>query len=92
MFTVIIVMILGMFVGYVLRERQRLAKHIDTIVTWAIFILLFLLGISVGTNKTILGNIDTIFLQVIILTLGAVMGSVVIAYFTYRFFFKKYED
>lgn len=81
-----------MFVGYVLRERQRLAKHIDTIVTWAIFILLFLLGISVGTNKTILGNIDTIFLQVIILTLGAVMGSVVIAYFTYRFFFKKYED
>ena len=92
MFTVIIVMILGMCVGYLLRKRKRLAKHIDTIVTWAIFLLLFLLGVSVGTNKTILNNIDSIFLKVIILTFGAVLGSIIIAYFTYRFFFKKYED
>lgn len=92
MFTVIIIMIVGMCVGYLLRERQKLAKHIDTVVTWAIFLLLFLLGVSVRTNKTILNNIDSILLTVIILTVGAVLGSVVIAYFTYILFFKEYED
>jgi len=92
MFTVIIIMIIGMCAGYLLRERQKLAKHIDMIVTWAIFLLLFLLGVSVGTNKTILDNIDAIFLKVVILTVGAVLGSVIISYFTYKYFFRKYED
>lgn len=81
-----------MGVGYLFRERQNLAKHLDIIVNWAIFLLLFLLGVSVGTNKTILNNIDSILLTVIILTLGAVLGSVIIAYFTYKLFFKEYED
>ena len=85
-------MIVGMCIGYLLRERQKLAKHIDTIVSWAIFLLLFLLGVSVGINKTILNNIDSILLTVIILTLGAVFGSVIFAYFTYKLFFKEYED
>ena len=92
MFTVIIIMIIGMCVGYLLRERQKITKHIDTIVTWAIYLLLFLLGVSVGTNKTILNTIDSILLTVIILTVGAVLGSVIIAYFTYKLFFKEYED
>lgn len=92
MFTVIIIMIVGMCVGYLFRERQNLAKYLDIIVNLAIFLLLFLLGISVGTNKTILNNIDSILLTVIILTIGAVLGSVIIAYFTYKLFFKKYED
>ncbi len=85
-------MIAGMAVGYLLRERQKLAKHVDKIVTWSIFLLLFLLGVSVGTNQTILANIDSIFISVIILTIGAVLGSVIIANFTYKLFFKKYED
>ena len=85
-------MIAGMTVGYLLRERHKLAKHVDKIVSWSIFLLLFLLGISVGTNETILTNINSIFISVIVLTIGAVMGSVIIAYFTYKLFFKKYED
>ncbi len=92
MFTVIIIMITGMAVGYLLRERHNLAKHVDRIVTWSIFLLLFLLGVSVGTNETILANIDSILVSVIVLTIGAVLGSVIIAHFTYNLFFKKYED
>jgi len=85
MFTVVIIMVVGMLIGFLLREKQRITKYIDTIVTWAIFLLLFLLGVSVGSNKTILNNIDSILLSVIVLTIGAVFGSVIVAYFTYKF-------
>jgi len=92
MFTVILIMLAGMGVGYLFRFREKVLKHIDAIITWSIYLLLFLLGISVGTNKIILNNIDSILYQVILLTIGAVMGSVVMSYFTYRLFFKKHED
>lgn len=91
MFTVILIMIVGMGIGYLLRTRENTLKHIDSIITWSIYLLLFLLGIAVGTNETILANIDSILYQVILLTLGAVLGSVLLAFLVYKLYFKGHE-
>jgi len=48
---------------------------------------LFLLGIGVGLNKTIVSNMAKIGLQAILITFGAVLGSLILAYITYTLFF-----
>ena len=91
MLTVIIIMIAGMLLGYFIRKENSLTKSVDTIISWLIYLLLFVLGISVGINEVILNNINAILLKVVLLTIGAVTGSVIVSYFTYTLFFKKYE-
>ena len=91
MLTVIVILIVGMLLGYFIRKENGFIKSVDTITSGLIYLLLFVLGISVGINEIILNNIHTILLKVVLLTVGAVAGSVIVSYFTFIFFFKKYE-
>ena len=52
MFTIIGIMLTGMLVGYLLRSKRLLWIH--KVITLLIWLLLFLLGIDVGGNETII--------------------------------------
>lgn len=92
MLTVIIIMTSGMVAGCFLRNIKFVSKPVGFVITWAIYLLLFFLGISVGTNETIISNIGKIGFQALLLTIGAVTGSILLSWFTYRFFFRKHEE
>jgi uncharacterized membrane protein YbjE (DUF340 family) len=92
MLTVIFIMTSGMVAGYFLRNIKWISKPVSVIITWAIYLLLFLLGISVGTNDTIISNIGKIGTQALLLTTGAVAGSIFVSWLTYRYFFRKHEE
>lgn len=77
----------GVLVGYLLRKKKT--GWISGFIMIAIWILLFLLGIAVGHNDEILNNLDTIGWQALVLSVGGVLGSVVLASVVYRYFFKK---
>jgi uncharacterized membrane protein YbjE (DUF340 family) len=81
-------MTIGIFIGFTIQDKTKIVKAIDPMISMAIYALLFLLGISVGTNEIIISNLDILGAQALLLTLGGVMGSVVLAFFTYKFFFK----
>ena len=68
MFIIIGIMLTGMLVGYLLRNKRLL---------WT---LLFLLGIDVGGNEAIIKGLHTLGLEAIIITLAAVTGSVLYAW------------
>ncbi|WP_455968731.1 LysO family transporter, partial [Butyricimonas virosa] len=51
------------------------------------FLLLFLLGITVGANGDVMNNLDSIGLEALLITLAAIAGSVLCAWGVYRFFF-----
>lgn len=91
MFTVLILMVTGIVIGFLLRNKVRIIKFVDPSISIAIYALLFLLGVSVGTNETIISNLDTLGAQALFLTVGGVMGSVVLAYFAQKIFFKTRE-
>ena len=55
MFTIIGIMLTGMLVGYLLRSKRLLWIH--KVITLLIWLLLFLLGIDVGGNETIIRNL-----------------------------------
>ena len=56
MFSIISTMFLGIGIGYVLRNWSILQKTEKTI-SLTIFLLLFILGVSIGSNSLIVNNL-----------------------------------
>ena len=81
---VIGLMVTGIILGYLFRERNL--KIVYKLINYAIFLLLFLLGITVGANGDIMNNLATIGYDALLITLAAVAGSVLCAWGIYRFF------
>ena len=87
MFTLIGLMLTGMLLGYLLRKRDL--KKIHQIITLLIWLLLFILGIEVGSNEQIIKGLHTIGLEAVILALGGTLGSVIAAWALWRALYKR---
>lgn len=87
MLKIVCIMLGGVLAGFLLRKKKL--GWVSQFIMIAIWILLFLLGIAVGHNEEILNNLDTIGWQALVLSIGAVLGSVLLAGVVYRFFLKK---
>ena len=57
MFTFISIMAVGVLIGYPLRRKQSIHK-IPVLIQIVVCLLLFILGLSIGTNKLIIGNLS----------------------------------
>lgn len=82
-------MAIGVLIGYLLRHREL--RFISTLISFAIAILLILLGISVGSNQLIMNNLDSLGLEALIITLGALAGSLFFAWLIYKWGFQSKE-
>lgn len=82
-------MSLGIIIGWIFHSRKKFLKLTSYLTNWAIYLLLFLLGISVGANEKIIANFDKIGFQAISLTLFAVGGSILFSWAVYHIFFRK---
>ena len=87
MFTIIGLMLTGILLGYLLRKRDL--KKIHQIITLLIWLLLFILGIEVGSNEQIIKGLHTIGLEAVILTLGGTLGSVIAVWALWRALYKR---
>ena len=85
MFSIISTMFLGIGIGYVLRNWTILQKTISL----TIFLLLFILGVSIGSNSLIVNNLGKFGKQAIILAISGVLGSLIAARLVLQLFFKK---
>ena len=66
MFIIIGIMLTGMLFGYLLRSKRLTWIH--KIITFLIWVLLFLLGIDVGGNDIIVKGLHTLGLEALIIT------------------------
>jgi uncharacterized membrane protein YbjE (DUF340 family) len=89
MITVLLFMLTGIGIGFSIHRYPKVIRLNDKLISGAIYVLLFLLGTSVGLNKTILQNLDKIGVQAAIITAGAISGSVLSLWMVYRFFFRN---
>ena len=69
MFIIIGIMLTGMLLGFLLRNKRL--SWIHKIITLLIWVLLFLLGIDVGGNEAIIKGLHTLGLEALIITLCA---------------------
>lgn len=89
MVEVLLIMLAGVAFGYLFRRRDKIIRLAEPLLNWSIYILLFLIGISVGLNEVVMGKLETIGVQALILSFAGVIGSCIASYFCYILFFKK---
>lgn len=90
MFIVISIMFLGVGIGFLLKRIQWL-QYVSKTISYTIYLLLFLLGVSVGANQTIVNNLATLGWQAFVLAFAGALGSALAAWIVYRCFFAKQE-
>jgi len=89
MIPVLILMTAGIITGWIFHKKTIFLQSISKLTNWAIYLLLFLLGLAVGANEQILKSFHKIGYLSIAITLFAVAGSIFTAWITYHLFFKK---
>lgn len=85
MFIVILFIFFGIALGYTL--RTSLASKVGVIgalngriTTWLIWLLLFMLGLEVGSNKQLIAALPTLGVEAMVLSVSATLGSCVLAW------------
>lgn len=87
MFTVILLMFAGMILGISIRKYH--IRYINKLITPLIWLLLFILGIEVGSNKQIINGLATLGMEAIIITIAAVLGSCMAAWILWYALYKR---
>lgn len=90
MFIIIGIMLTGMLLGYLLRSKRL--SWIHKIITLLIWILLFLLGIDVGGNESIIKGLHTLGLEAVVITVAAVIGSTLCAWGLWYLLYSKGKE
>lgn len=83
MFIILLFMVCGIVIGRLL--RARVSGGISFIITFLIWLLLFILGAEVGGNADLIKGISNLGFEALIITLGAIAGSVIFAFVLWRF-------
>ncbi len=88
MLNIILTILSGIVAGYFARKLPQ-TKHVGSVISPIIMLLLFFLGVSVGANEQVVTNFGTIGLDALAITLGATAGSVLCAWLVHSTFFRR---
>lgn len=78
MYIILSLLLLSIGVGHLLR-KVRFVRKVEHGSRYTILILLFVFGVSIGSNRTLLGNIAHLGWYAVIIALLGVAGSIVAA-------------
>lgn len=91
MFSIVMTMLAGVLIGHFLRNGKRVEK-IEKSTSITIFVLLFVLGLSVGSNNVIIDNLGSFGWQAAVIAMLGMGGSIIAARIVFQLFFKKGEE
>lgn len=90
MFIIILFIFVGIVSGYLLRKskignlHELVAKGLPNATTWLIWLLLFLLGIEVGSNERVISALPTLGIEALVIAVCAVLGSCFLSFLLWR--------
>ena len=84
-------MLLGVVLGYRFRDA-KLTRKTEKTISMTIISLLFILGLSIGSNQTIVNNLFTYGSQAIVLAVFSLTGSILVSGFVYKYLYRKGEQ
>ena len=88
MFSIIAIMLTGITLGYLFRNKSFL-QNTEKTISITIFLLLFIMGITIGSNDNLIRNLGNFGWQAAIIAFSATCGSVLASWLVMRFFFNK---
>ena len=88
MLSIFLTITCGIAMGYFARNIPA-TRYTEKIIGIIIALLLFSLGLSVGTNEQVIANFRLIGRDAFVIAAAATLGSVLCAAWVYRKFFRK---
>ncbi len=79
----------GLLLGFLLRAKQRIVSGNEKLITYAIYLLLFMMGVSIGSNEQIMNSLSTLGIVALIVSMGAIIGSILTGFLVFKLFFKN---
>jgi uncharacterized membrane protein YbjE (DUF340 family) len=89
MIGILVVLSIGVLLGLLASGKPRLHQVNNHLLNWSIYLLLFLLGISVGTNEEVIRNLAKIGYEAIAIAIASIAGSVLLSMVLFRLLFKQ---
>ncbi|VBB48220.1 conserved hypothetical protein [uncultured Paludibacter sp.] len=80
-------MLCGILIGFLFRKKQF--KYQSQVIMALIWILLFLLGLEVGSNEQVVKQSGKIILQAFLIATGGTLGSVIAAKILWKNILRK---
>ena len=84
-------MFTGIVLGYIFRNAGFL-KNTEKSISLTIILLLFIMGLSIGSNDKIINNLGAFGWQAAIIACSATCGSRLAAWMVLTLFFKRKEE
>ena len=82
MLKIVAIMLSGVAVGFMLRKRRlRVVPHLVMVLIW---LLLFLLGVEVGSNPQVIESISSLGLEALWLSLAGLVGTIAFSWALWR--------
>ena len=88
MLFLILTLISGIVLGRIFRTKSLILKS-NKLITPIVLLLLFFMGISIGNNKEIMANFPALGFQALIITFGALAGTIISAFLLEKLIMKK---
>jgi uncharacterized membrane protein YbjE (DUF340 family) len=89
MLIVFIFLTAGVLIGWTIKNRTVLITVSEKLLDWAIYLLLFFMGLSTATSKQVINNIGKLSVLVLIITAAALSGSIIAGIIIYKKFFRE---
>ena len=81
-------MLLGITVGFILRNNIK-STLINHLIFGVVLLLLFLMGLSIGTDNKLISVLPSLGLQAIIISFFSTCGSIIAGWIIWIKLFKK---
>lgn len=92
MWIIFIFLIAGILVGFIFRNRPKTIVFSSQATAWAVFLLIFFLGLSVGQNDAVVSALGELGWQAILLSSGSILGSLIFTGVLYFFAFRGLHE
>lgn len=79
----------GMVFGYLVQSKKQIIRVTERLIIWSIFLLLFLMGLSIGRDPLIVGSLPSLGLNALLISIAGTVGSLSLALLLWKFFFSK---
>ncbi|HJD96064.1 lysine exporter LysO family protein [Mailhella massiliensis] len=80
----------GVPAGWLFRRRETVVRRVNTALGWTVRIMLFLLGLSLGLDDTLIGQLKSLGLYAAFISVFSVAGCFAAAWLLGRYVFPEY--
>lgn len=89
----VLCILIGIPLGFLFRNNTRVVNTVNRLTMWSIYVLLFMLGVTTGSNETIVTQLGTIGVQAACISGLCVLGSACAVFLLDKLFLKgKFDE